>query len=269
MAVGTDIGIDLYCESIVENNPYLHFWVQVKAIGEKDITKKDGVEFASYRFTRSHLEYWSRQPIPVYAFLVPVIGWPPKYPDRIYSVNITRHVVISGLPEAGTIRLETSDCTEFVNIDKDWNQFITQIVPTDTAILLFSKGLVSNINFHKTEYQHFPRGIALKYGEEILEKVRDAVVILGSETLESISDENKGFRRICEGIASFFIPSIHELGVNFLIESALKDGDIPRALRYVDLIKTEVLKRTDIDDTKKEEYQSKIEKLRKKIINIE
>lgn len=34
VAVGTDIGIDLYCESLVDNNPHLHFWVQVKAIGK-------------------------------------------------------------------------------------------------------------------------------------------------------------------------------------------------------------------------------------------
>lgn len=269
VAAGTDTGIDLYCEAIIENNPFLHFWIQVKAIGEKDIAAKEGIEFASYRFKRSHLEYWSRQPIPVYAFLVPVVGWPPKYPERIFGISITRHVVKNGLPEKDSIKLETSDCTQFSSIDEDWNQFIKQVVPTDSAILLFSKGLVSNIDFYKTEYQHFPSGIALKYGEEILDKVRDAVIILGSEALESETDKNQGFRRICEAVASLFISDMHELGVDFLVRSAQMDADIPRALRYVDLIKNEVRKRTDIHDSKKSEYLSNIEKLREKIISTE
>ena len=31
VAEGTDIGIDLYCEAIVDGVPYLHFWVQVES----------------------------------------------------------------------------------------------------------------------------------------------------------------------------------------------------------------------------------------------
>lgn len=267
VAVGTDIGIDLYCEAIVNNNPYLHFWVQVKAIGEKDITVKDGIEFASYRFTRSHLEYWSKQPIPVYTFLVPVIGWPPKYPDRIYAIRITKHVVENGLPEKDSIKLETSECTELASIDKDLEQFIKQVVPTDSAILLFSKGIVSNINFLDVKYQHFPLGVALKYGEEILSQVRDAAIILGSETLDSNIDEYKGFRQKCEAIAYTFISNMHELGVDFLTKSAIKDNDIPRALHYLDIMKNEVLKRTDIDSAKKSELLSEIEKKRNTITN--
>jgi len=38
VASGTDIGIDLYCESVVGNKPYHHFWVQVKTITSKDIS---------------------------------------------------------------------------------------------------------------------------------------------------------------------------------------------------------------------------------------
>ena len=266
VAVGTDIGIDLYCESIVENNPFLHFWVQVKAISEKDITVKDGIEFASYRFKRSHLEYWSRQPIPVYAFLVPVIGWPPKYPDRIYAVRITKHIIENGLPEKGTIKLETSECAEFSSIDKDWGQFISEVVPVDSAILLLSKGLVTNVEFLGSKQTHYAKGFALKYAETILNKVRDAIVLLGSDTLERQNDDYKGIRHLCENLASFFIRNIHELGVNFLVESALKDGDTQRAIQYVDKVQHEVESRKDIDDDLKLEYFSKLDSLRKRII---
>jgi hypothetical protein len=30
VAAGTDVGVDLYCESVAEGKPFLHFWVQVK-----------------------------------------------------------------------------------------------------------------------------------------------------------------------------------------------------------------------------------------------
>ncbi|MBN2117817.1 MAG: DUF4365 domain-containing protein [Anaerolineales bacterium] len=269
VAVGTDIGIDLYCESLLENDPYLHFWVQVKAIGEKDIITKDGIEVASYRFTRNHLEYWSRQPIPVYAFLVPVIGWPPKYPERIYGIPVTRYIVENGLPTTETIRLETSECTKFATIDKDWNQFVTKIVPVDSSILLISKGLVSNIDFRKSEYQHFPRDFALRYYEKILNNVRDAVIIVGSETLKRQSDDHKGVRQFCETLASLFIPyGMHELGIDFLIESALKDRGFARAFEYLDSIQRQVVIREDIDDSKKAELISKLELIQQRVTNL-
>ena len=27
VSAGTDIGVDLYCESVLEDRPFLHFWV--------------------------------------------------------------------------------------------------------------------------------------------------------------------------------------------------------------------------------------------------
>lgn len=31
VAADTDVGIDLYCETVQENQPFLHFWMQVKS----------------------------------------------------------------------------------------------------------------------------------------------------------------------------------------------------------------------------------------------
>lgn len=268
VAVGTDIGIDLYCESLVENNPHLHFWVQVKAIGKRNITKRDGVEFASYRFKRSHLEYWARQPIPVYAFLVPVLEWPPKYPERVYGIPITRKIIEDGIPESKTVKLETSEGTEFASVDNDWNKFISQIVPADTAILLFSKGVISKIDFVGSAQQHFPKGFALKYSDKIMDAIRDSVVVLGSETLESENDEYKGYRQACEDIASLYTKWMHDLGAKFLVESALRDGNIRRALEYVNKIQQGIIARTDIDEAKKGNLLSNIEDLRKRITSV-
>lgn len=274
VAAGTDIGIDLYCESLVDNNPHLHFWIQVKAINKRDITEKDGVEYASYRFKRSHLEYWAHQPIPVYAFLVPIIGWPPKYPERIFGVPITRHVITHGIPTTETVNIETSDCTEFKSIDKDWEQFVNEIVPADLAILLLGKGLIAKIDFLKTNQTHYPYGFAKKYATNILDGIRDAAVILGSESLEAENNDeekdesNKPNRQICEEIVSLFPHRMHEMGLNFLTESAIKDKNYPKALRFIELVEFQLRERSEIDDSLKTEYMSKIELLKQKITKL-
>ena len=98
VAAGTDIGIDLYCEAVVDGIPYLHFWVQVKVIQRASLRVQDGKTMASYAFDKRHLEYWDRQPIPVYALLVPLDSWPPVEPDAIYGVRVTDQLVRQGLP---------------------------------------------------------------------------------------------------------------------------------------------------------------------------
>lgn len=70
VAGDTDIGVDLYCETVQEAHGFLHFWLQVKS-GSKCKLARDEAS-ASYSFERRHLEYWGRQPVPVFAALVPV-----------------------------------------------------------------------------------------------------------------------------------------------------------------------------------------------------
>ncbi len=68
VAEGTDVGIDLFCETVDESSgqPHMHFWVQVKA--GKQVRIKDGK--AKCSFGADHIDYWARQPVPVYAFLI-------------------------------------------------------------------------------------------------------------------------------------------------------------------------------------------------------
>lgn len=69
VASGTDTGIDLYCEAVelADGEPFLHFWVQVKS-GSGIRHHNSG---AAFSFKCRDIEYWLRQPVPVYAFLVP------------------------------------------------------------------------------------------------------------------------------------------------------------------------------------------------------
>lgn len=63
VAGGTDVGIDLYCESLTDEQPNNHFWVQVKASSHAHNT---------ISLEKEKLLYWWRQPIPVFVFLVHV-----------------------------------------------------------------------------------------------------------------------------------------------------------------------------------------------------
>ena len=84
VAADTDVGVDLYCETVAEGRPFLHFWLQVKA---GDQCKRDASSnAASCSFELDHLKYWTQQPVPVFAALVPA-EWPVLCEPDIYIVR--------------------------------------------------------------------------------------------------------------------------------------------------------------------------------------
>ena len=90
-AVGqTDVGVDHYCESIIDSRPFLHLWGQVKSSEE---FANDAVE-ASCPFKASPLEYWSRQPAP--GFLVPP-KWTPEEIRYVHIVGIAFDTLAHGI----------------------------------------------------------------------------------------------------------------------------------------------------------------------------
>lgn len=77
---GQDSGIDLYCETILDGAPFHHFWCQVKWTS----TIQEGSNQVHFRFTKKHLDYWIRQPIPVFMILVPA-SKKPRPPLFLFS----------------------------------------------------------------------------------------------------------------------------------------------------------------------------------------
>ncbi|MBU0712906.1 DUF4365 domain-containing protein [bacterium] len=64
---GHDTGIDLYCEKVENNIPFLHFWCQVKTS-----KKWKGIRGTiSFHPNKNHVNYWLKQPVPVLLFLIP------------------------------------------------------------------------------------------------------------------------------------------------------------------------------------------------------
>lgn len=140
---GTDIGVDLYCESVTkEGRPFQHFWVQVKTGIRIHVASDD--QSATVSFDRGHLEYWDRQPVPVFALLVPLVAWPPQPPEHIYIVDVTSHLLTHGPPSQEEIRLPSRRVPETIkpgNIERlEW--FLYQHVPSLTGARKIRDGII-------------------------------------------------------------------------------------------------------------------------------
>lgn len=262
VAEGTDIGVDLYCESVLEDQPFLHFWVQVKAIPSTNIKTIDGKKEASYRFYRKHLEYWDRQPIPVYAFLVPMDRWPPSRPEKIYGVRITEKLVREGLPKVGSVTYRTSESFEAESLDADLQQFITKIVPWDTSVMLLKRGIVAPLP--KTEPDaddQFPSAIGWQYLPRVLESIRDASVhgLFHSLMAEHADQTNWHIiRKKFEAIAHLFENEMHDNGLSMLVRAADFDQDPEKAKGYINRALDRISEDQSLSKDEKNERLAKV-----------
>jgi Domain of unknown function (DUF4365) len=194
VAEGTDIGIDLYCESLMEHTPFLHFWVQVKAITVKVTRKTNADKVVAFDFETKHLQYWKRQPIPVYAFIVCITKWPPADINTIHVIQISKWLVQNDIPDQRYVRIESSYKLEADSLDAGIDDFTTRIVPWDTAFLLLQKGIVSPIPHSLNPdrlHKHMLVGLEQQHFELLLENTRDASVIGLMEALRKKHDQHK------------------------------------------------------------------------------
>jgi len=232
VAEGTDIGLDLYCESVLESTPYLHFWVQVKAIPESNILDEGGKKGAFFDFPADQLRYWERQPIPVYVFLVPIGTWPPVFPATIYTIRVTEQIIRAGIPEQKSVRLKTFEGSDASNLDEDLREFVEKIVPSDSSILFLRKGMVVPWeNLDEDQEPRYTIGIGFQYVEKILDAIRDTATwgLLQALTVERVDPKKKIVRKRFENILSVFKDDLHNWGISMLVRSAHFDGDIDKA----------------------------------------
>ncbi len=140
VAVDTDVGVDLYCETVVEGRPFLHFWIQVKAGDQCEV--RNGSATASCSFRVDHLAYWFRQPVPVFAALVPT-AWPVSGEPAVYIVDITSQLLTTGLPAGQSEFTLASDYRWAAGAPAPVREFLADVVPQTTARLQVSKGIVA------------------------------------------------------------------------------------------------------------------------------
>jgi Domain of unknown function (DUF4365) len=228
VAADTDVGVDLYCETVAENRPFLHFWLQVKTGDQCKVCA--GAERASCSFEIEHLNYWAQQPVPVFAALVPA-EWPVQREPDIYIIDITQTVQNSPILTQKIVTL-SSDYRWPTGQRSLVQQFLTYVIPDATARLQVSKGVIAHSPTPTPQYvQNSPAVPVLKFQNAIRDQLRrtaaNAILFLMQE---GHATENDDFRRLLAKIVEQFGDDPH--WENFFSRgiSSHVDGDYSNAI---------------------------------------
>ena len=171
---GTDVGIDIFCETVdketVEGKgyPHLHFWLQVKYDGGF-LDKKT----MSYPFKVRHLNYWKKQPVPVFAVIIASKKeWPHAASDsEIYWCNISSYLLFNDVDESKTGKDPTQSISgQYWNRLDDAEGFVRDIIPHAVAELSIAQGFFAAI----------PQGVMSSYVQNslVLDTDRHQKIIL-------------------------------------------------------------------------------------------
>ena len=166
----TDVGVDLYCETVAQGRAFLHFWLQVKA-GHQ--CKRDpSASIASCAFELDHLDYWALQPVPVFAALVPS-EWPVLREPHIHIIDITTQILANRFPAGQRTVTLWSDYTWPVGDRALVLEFLAQVVPDTTARLQVSKGVIGDSPTPTPQYLRTrPHVPVLRFKDEIVYQLR-------------------------------------------------------------------------------------------------
>jgi len=236
VAVDTDVGVDLYCETVAEDGrPFLHFWVQVKA-GKTCIVTEDGFQ-ASMSFDREHVQYWLEQPVPVFAALVPTPTWPTREAPSVYIVDFTHQALfgdLSSLESDASISLESTLMLRPNQLD-DVRTFLGTLVPLATARQDWKKGIAPCV---PTATPQYLRGNPLmpvrRYFPLIELQVRHTAaqsVISACHDLRAESEQEARFRRLMVKVVEQFEDLNHwenmlACGFSYHLDGRFKDAAV-------------------------------------------
>lgn len=202
VAAETDVGVDLYCETVVDDNPFLHFWMQVKAGDQCRVSKNRSS--AKCSFTVKHLSYWNHQPVPVFAALVPV-NWPVATDPTVYIVDVTSRL-LGGVPAGQeTVSIE-SDYLWQPGKREDVRQFLTGTVPVSVARLQCRQGQIASIPTLRPEYEHCsPLVPVSRFKGPILRQLRTTAArsLLILHSLGELNEDQE-FRRLLASVVEQF-----------------------------------------------------------------
>lgn len=242
-----DIGIDLYCETLSNHQPqqpFVHFWVQVKA-GQQCRLSSDG-STASFGFSTDHLRYWARQPVPVFAALVPCAR--PEDAERapVYVVDVTDFVLEHGVPANQKSKTIGSKYLWRGADDPAVAHFLKQRVPECTALIQCLQGFVAPMpNLMNPFISSWPTAPVHRYQHEIQGQIRRtaAMSIMFLRELGKIDEETAEFRRRLAQVLEQFSDDRHWETWSALAMSAHADGQFGEAAelyqRAVDMIRAD------------------------------
>lgn len=241
VAEGTDIGVDLYCETIEEGQAFLHFWVQVKS-GAQIRIKRNGK--ASCKFNVDHLHYWWRQPVPVFAFYVPC-SFPPRIPEEIYFTNLSMYLMSFGIP---TISRKVIESDSKIQLEtNEWHEKLISVLKYTTSYLKLRNGVIGAFPQLTQEYiRQYPYfcGISQHAPKNTLHMIRTTVSTLVFDAAllkyqESIEPQMNYIGRLIEILEIFRADKRPEILKALSLWSAVMGTDLAAAWRlYNEAIET-------------------------------
>lgn len=159
---GHDIGIDLYCETIEEHTPFLHFWCQIKTSNKW----KGEEESISFSPEKGEKEYWIKQPVPVFVFLVPDLR------DEFTRTFIPFYICRTDL--GGDEK--KIDSYNKIESPSDLSDFLREDLPYLYFLWELREGKVSSLKTVKSEYtRFFPSYSTQHFENNLLVSLRDTL----------------------------------------------------------------------------------------------
>ena len=167
---GHDIGIDLYCETIEENTPFLHFWCQIKTSNKWKGEEKR----ISFSLKKGEKEYWIRQPVPVFVLLVPDLR------DEFTTTFIPFYICRTDLGRDG----KKIDSWKKIESPCDLSDFLRKDLPYLYFLWELKEGKVSYLKTVKNQYtKFFPSFSAQHFENELLQSLRYTLWRLSHDTM--------------------------------------------------------------------------------------
>jgi hypothetical protein len=197
VANGTDVGVDLYCEALIDGVPHSHFWVQVKSSSEKTEIKK--------KLRIKDLEYWSRQPIPVFIFLVHVNDELSASKFKINIINLTEKLIQTPYVKPSVkYKVYSSDYT--ILSTKELETFVSNIVPSTIARLPLRDGFLIPVkqNVNETYIKYYKYHGAHAFAQRILKNIGRMSSLLLRDILNNQDSDAQKYRGQLEEILETF-----------------------------------------------------------------
>jgi len=158
-------------------------------------------------FEIKHLEYWYRQPVPVFAALVPV-EWPVKEQPNVYLIDVTSQLLdgLQAQPGADSATL-ASDFVLQADVPENVRLFLTQLVPASAARLQCRNGIVASIPTLTPGYvTTSPLIPVAKFKDSISGQIRKtaAFSIIFLNKLGQMGGPNADFRKMLASAVALF-----------------------------------------------------------------
>lgn len=265
VAEGTDIGVDLYCETVEEDQPFLHFWVQVKA--RKDIKITEDNKIASFPFQVDHLRYWDRQPVPVFAFLIKIED-SLQPPENIYIAvlsSIYHPEIQKTVHESLTIR---SQYKFENNTDEFWKEFLFKIMPMITSEIRFKDGTIGPIPTLTPKYKKYIPDVpgCSQYAYKVKKSILISACTIVSDAAFSIKNNEKDYKKDYEILTLVKILKTFTTldSTDYLVQQSLSfwervTGNIQQANKYHKKAKETVKNDPNLSESNKIEFLKGIE----------